>query len=582
MDTALLSCPRPGYPRPDMVRSLWCNLNGEWEFAEDPGRSGRSRGLSRPDSHLPDRITVPFCRESPLSGLGHRDFCDAVWYRRSVLVPTEWRRQNRRILLHIGACDYRTEVWVNGVSVGTHIGGMNSFSFDITEALQQVEEQIITISATDLLRDGRQCGGKQSTLYESYGCFYTRTTGIWQTVWMESVPSSYLRSFRLFPDPTNRKLTLEARVEGGEGKILRARTSYEGKPTGEASGAVRSHSLLLEIPLSELHLWEIGQGRLYDLSLCLEGEDPDCVESYFGMRDVCAREGILYLNGQPVFQRLVLDQGFYPDGIWTAPTDEALREDIERSVAMGFHGARLHQKVFEPRFLYECDRAGYLVWGEHGNWGMDITAPTAYEAILPDWLEILERDFNHPAIIGWCPLNETDGAQNPELVRLLAALTRSVDPTRLYIEASGWSHLPGLGDFLDIHNYEQDPQAFATKLAPLEKGEDIDLYPWPGGMRGKPTFVSEYGGIFWAGQDAKGWGYGDAPKTEEEFLARFRGLTEVLLRHPHISGLCYTQLTDVEQEMNGLYTYDRQPKFDPALMRSVLSERAAIENGPAL
>jgi len=573
----LSDCPRPGYPRPDFRRPLWQNLNGEWEFEEDPARSGVARGLHKAAS-LKDCIIVPFCRESVLSGLGHLDFCDQVWYRREISVPADWRENGRRILLHIGACDYRTEVWVNGTSVGTHIGGMNAFSFDITSALVEGERQVVTISAIDIIRDGTQCSGKQSTRYESYACLYTRTTGIWQTVWMESVPAAYIRSTRYFPSLSEHKVTIEARIVGGNEKILRAEAFYEDRPVGARATLVKGNYARLEIELDEVHAWEIGNGRPYDLILTLgEDDEEDVVESYFGLRDLSwSAEGTLHINGKPVFQRLILDQGFYPDGIWTAPTDEELKADIDRSMAMGFHGARLHQKVFEPRFLYECDKAGYIVWGEHGNWGMNISTPTTYQAILPDWVEILERDFNHPAIIGWCPLNETDGNQIPDFVRHLAALTRAIDPTRPFIEASGWTHIAGLGDFLDAHFYDQDPAALRARLEPLKNGEDIDLYPWPNGPKGKPTFISEYGGIRWSQSDF-GWGYGNAPADEKEFLDRFRALTETLLFHPNISSLCYTQLTDVEQEVNGLYTYDRKAKFDPALIRVVLEQKAAIE-----
>ena len=450
------SIPRPGYPRPDFVRDAWINLNGTWEFDEDFGRTGRQRDLQHAES-FPQRIVVPFCRESKLSGLEHKDFCDAVWYRRAVTVPTDWRENGRRVIFHIGACDYHTEVYVNGKSVGTHIGGMNAFSFDITDALCDGEEQVVTICATDLLREGGQCGGKQSLLYGSHGCHYTRTTGIWQTVWMECVPAAYLRSMRVYPNVTDQKVTLQLSAVGADGLVVRAQAYYEGRAVGAAAAIVEGSSATLEMKLDELHLWEVGCGRLYDLELTLGNEEDgerDSVKSYFGMRSIACHKGILYLNGKPVFQRMVLDQGFYPDGIWTAPTDEELKADIDRSMAVGFNGARLHQKVFEPRFLYECDKAGYIVWGEHGNWGMDIAAPKAFRAILPDWLEIVQRDFNHPAIIGWCPLNETDYNQDTELVRMLAAMTRALDPTRLYIETSGWAHVRGVSDIVDIHNYD--------------------------------------------------------------------------------------------------------------------------------
>ncbi|MBQ7337099.1 MAG: beta-galactosidase [Clostridia bacterium] len=569
------SCPRPAYPRPDFVREKWINLNGEWEFDEDFGRTGRERGL--PDAaSFPQRITVPFCRESRLSGLEHKDFCDAVWYRKEITVPANWRVDGRHVILHIGACDYHTEVYINGKSVGTHIGGMNAFCFDITKALSDGEVQTITICATDLLREGGQCGGKQSLLYGSHGCHYTRTTGIWQTVWMECVPASYLHSMKVYPSISDQKVTLQINTFGADGSVVRAQAYYQGRAVGAAAAVVEGNCATMEMKLDELHLWEVGCGRLYDLELTLGNEEDgerDLVKSYFGMRSIACHKGILHLNGKPVFQRLVLDQGFYPDGIWTAPTDEDLKADVDRSMAVGFNGARLHQKVFEPRFLYECDRAGYIVWGEHGNWGMDISEPKAFRAILPDWLEIVQRDFNHPSIIGWCPLNETDYDQDTELVRMLAAMTRALDPTRLFIETSGWAHVAGVTDIVDIHNYDQDPESFRAFFAPMTEGKDVCIHR---NYYGKPTFVSEYGGIRWA-PGKEGWGYGDAPKSIPELLERFRALTDVLLDHPMIGGLCYTQLTDVEQEVNGIYTYDRREKFPAEVLKEILSRKAACE-----
>ena len=571
-----MNIPRPEYPRPQFVRPAWLNLNGPWEYQTDRGESGEARGFAR-GAEVPftETITVPFCRESELSGIGDKDFCDCVWYRKTVSLPADWLG-GRRTVLHIGACDYRTDVWVNGQYIGEHIGGYVSFSFDITAALQE-GDNVLTVRATDHLRTGEQPGGKQCMQYHSYGCSYTRTTGIWQTVWLENLPGAYIAHTKYYPDLDRSKLVIEADLHGGEGLTLCADASYNGVAQGHGETVVHGGKATLELPLKELYLWEVGNGRLYDLTLTF-GEDR--VESYFGMRSVRCVDGFLYLNGKPVFQRLVLDQGFYPDGIYTAPTAAELEADIDRSLAMGFNGARLHQKVFEPLFLSLCDRKGYMVWGEHANWGLDIARQTAYENFLPEWCEVLARDFNHPAIIGWCPLNETQPNQNDRFVRLLATVTRQYDSTRLYIDASGWKHVPGVSDILDIHDYEQDPAKFAEVLAPLANGGTYDVHRIFGPayrMEAQATFVSEYGGIRWASADASGWGYGQAPMSEQEFLDRFRGLTEVLLFHPRMGGLCYTQLTDVEQEMNGLYTYDRRAKFDPAFMKAVLSQKAAIE-----
>ncbi len=572
--------PRPEFPRPQFDRGEdhWINLNGWWDYQTDRALSGEARGL--PDGQgFTETILVPFCRESDLSGIGDKDFCTGVWYRKMITLPDGW--ETDRTLLHIGACDYITRVWVNGSLVGEHRGGYVSFSFDIT-AFLHAGENLLVIGVTDDLRTNEQPAGKQSSQYHSHGCFYTRTTGIWQTVWLERVPHTYLSGVKYHPDIRKGRLFVEAAVVGGEGAILSAGAFYEGSEQGEDTAVVRGGRATLEIPLREVHLWEVGCGRLYDLVLTVEGQEGsrDTVKSYFGMREIECREGFFYLNGKPVFQRLVLDQGFYPDGIYTAPTLAELEADIDRSLAMGFNGARLHQKVFEPQFLAMCDRKGYIVWGEHANWGLTLDRDTAYRGFLPEWCEILERDFNHPAIIGWCPLNETQWNQEPAFVRLLATVTRQYDTTRMYIDTSGWTHVPGMTDIMDIHDYEQDPAVFAKKLEKLGQGGAYNVHAIFGRgheMEVDATFVSEYGGIRWAPNETAGWGYGNAPTTEEEFINRFKGLTETLLFHPHMGALCYTQLTDVEQEVNGLYTYDRKPKFDPTIMRAILSQKAAIE-----
>ena len=304
------------------------------------------------------------------------------------------------------------------------------------------------------------------------------------------------------------------------------------------------------------------------------------MESYFGLRSARFDGQRFLLNGRPVFQRLVLDQGFYPDGIYTAPSDAELEADIDRSTAMGFNGARLHQKIFEERFLYHADRKGYLVWGEYPSWGIDPCRSDAALCMLPEWLEEIDRDRDHPALIGWCPFNETWKTASPQthdrLLALVYQATHAADPTRPCIDTSGYTHV--LTDVRDVHDYAQDPAVFAAAYASLpEDGTYLDRMD---GQRkaaeGFPVFVSEYGGIRWT-DDPDGWGYGDGPKTGEEFLTRLKGLTDAQLDNPCLFGFCYTQLTDVEQEQNGLYTYDRRPKFDPAVLAAVFGREAAVE-----
>ena len=566
-----MNLPRPEHPNPQFERERWLCLNGAWEFQKDPGKSGKARGLFAPDAVFSDKITVPFCPQSRLSGVSDTDFLPCVWYRRSISVTPE--QLSGLVMLHIGACDYRTTVYVNAVCAGTHSGGYVSFGFDITEFLRAGENKLV-ICAEDDERDPMIPRGKQSEEYFSHGCDYTRTTGLWQTVWLEFLPKTHIASVKLFPDIRG-ALTVNAALSGAG--TLTAKACYEGRIVGEASLSSGGGSETLHLPLNEVHLWEPGQGRLYDLLLTY-GEDS--VKSYFGLRSVQLDGYKFRINGRSVFQRLILDQGFNPEGIYTAPTDDFLRGDIERSMAMGFNGARLHEKIFEPRFLYHADKLGYLVWGEYPNWGLDHTRPESVFPMLYEWMQEVERDFNHPSIIGWCPFNETwdreRRKQCDDVLRTVYRVTKAIDPTRPCIDVSGGYHVET--DIFDVHDYDQDPAVFKAHYDKLmETGELFDHLGDRQHYRiGQAAFVSEYGGIRWSEGD--GWGYGNAPKTAEEFLARYRGLTEALLQNDRLFGFCYTQLTDVEQEQNGLYTYDRKPKFDPAILRAINTQKAAIED----
>ncbi|MBY0010992.1 glycoside hydrolase family 2 protein [Paenibacillus typhae] len=579
----LSALPRPEYPRPQWVRPGWINLNGRWQFEIDHGKSGRERGLQGSSHDLSGQITVPFCPESKLSGVEYTDFMAAVWYKREFTLPEDW--SDGRTLLHFGAVDYKAEVWVNGVSAGSHRGGYTPFSFDIT-ALIVPGNNLITVNAEDDVRSGRQPRGKQSELFHSHGCDYTRTTGIWQTVWLEHVADKHLSDMKIIPDPDNACVHLEVNISGNAaGGRVSASAQFAGAAAGVASALVSGPSVRLTLPLSQVHLWEPGNAKLYDLKLSLqyEGQECDAVDSYFGLRTVCLDGMAFRINGKSVFQRLVLDQGFYPDGIYTAPSDEDLRRDIEISMGLGFNGARLHEKMFEPRFLYWADQLGYLVWGEHANWGLNITTAEAVSQFLPEWLEGMQRDFNHPALIGWCPFNETwdrDGVkQHNDVLQLVYEVSKQMDPTRPVIDTSGNFHV--VTDIFDLHDYDQNPETFRARYEPMKDGGEVfNTFPDRQTYAGQPYFISEYGGIWWNPQqlDEKSWGYGDRPASEEAFLARYAGLTDVLLDHPMMFGFCYTQLYDVEQEVNGLYTYDRQPKFAPEVIRRINGRKAAIED----
>ncbi|NLD71406.1 MAG: beta-galactosidase [Chloroflexi bacterium] len=576
-----MDIPRPEYPRPQMVRERWLNLNGRWAFEFDPGRSGMQRGLPEAEG-LRGEILAPYCPESRLSGLGEVDFHPGVWYRRTFRLPADW--EGGRVLLHIGAVDHDAWVWVNGRLAGQHRGGFTPLEMDVTDYLVR-GENVVTIHAQDETRDPLVAGGKQCPDYASRRCHYTRTTGIWQTVWLEPVPGAYVRRLRMTPDLAGGRLFLEVHLGGrAEGGRLVARASLDGQPAGEAEARTAGRVARLVLPVEDPQPWAPGSPTLYDLEVAFEGADGsrDAVSSYFGLRSVDLAERAILLNGAPLFQRLVLDQGFYPDGIFTAPSDEALRRDIEISMGLGFNGARLHQKVFEPRFLYWADRMGYLVWGEFASWGLDVSRPEALEVLLPQWLEAVERDYNHPALVGWCPLNETQPDQDPEVIRSVYRATKAIDATRPTIDTSGYQHVET--DIYDVHDYNQDVASFRDRYDAFARGEEPfrNRAERDAPYLGQPYFVSEYGGIWWNPdqQDERGWGYGGVegrPRSPEEFLARYEGLTRALLENPRMCAFCYTQLYDVEQEVNGLYTYDRTPKFDPSLVRRINAAKAVIE-----
>ncbi len=573
-----MNIPRCEHPKPQFEREKWLNLNGQWDFCIDNGRSGTARKFYEAADAFDKKITVPFCVESALSGVGCKDFMYGVWYRRTFTLDEN--SVSGRTVIHIGAADFRTVVYINGKKAGTHEGGYVSFSFDIT-ALVVSGENVITVYCEDDTRNPMIPRGKQSEEYYSHDCDYTRTTGIWQTVWLEFTPSNYIKSFRFYPDYRKGTLAVTGEVVGTE--KFNAVALYDGREVAEAVIPDCSGAFAFTLELSEIHLWEVGNGRLYDIELTF-GDDK--VKSYFGLRNIGFDGYKFMLNGKSVFQRLVLDQGFYPDGIYTAPSDAALLADIKMSQNCGFNGARLHEKVFEERFLYHCDKEGYLVWGEYPNWGLDHTRPEAVYTFLPEWLSEIDRDFNHPSIIGWCPFNETwdigGRKQYDGLLSLVYNATKTADKTRPCIDTSGNFHVET--DIFDLHDYEQNVVLFKKNNdiiietgMPFDRFSDRQEY-----KQGMPVFISEYGGIKWSPVSGNSrdvsWGYGNAPISEEEFKERYKGLTDALLDNPCLFGFCYTQLTDVEQEQNGVFTYDRKEKFPSEFFRSVNSRKAAVED----
>jgi beta-galactosidase/beta-glucuronidase len=582
------------------VRADWLNINGTWQFEADYGDSGIERGVK--DRALTGTITVPFCPESKLSGLEHVDFLNAVWYRKEVVVPASWA--DKVVLLHFGAVDYDTTVWADGVEVARHRGGFTPFSANLGKCAGQ------TVTIVVRARDKHgvpQARGKQANKFAPYACFYTRTTGIWQTVWLEPVSDVAMKRPRITPDLANSRfelvvpLTAHGPGPNADGLVVIARLT-------DADGVVSIASvradldfaarLILDVPENRKRVWSTTDPHLYGVTLTLvQGETVlDTVESYAGLRSVALSGMAFKLNGEVIFQRTVLDQGYWPESVMTAPSDDELRLDIERSLAAGFNGARLHQKVFEERFFYWADKLGYLVWGEFGDWGCSGFGPSTNHqqpdaSYIAQWLEAVERDYSHPSIVGWCPLNETF-QENSDQIRPLDDVTRAMwlatklaDATRPVLDTSGYAHRVRESDLYDSHDYEQNPEKFAANMAGLADGKPYINNGWDGKPTnipygGQPYFCSEFGGIWWnpaAFDNKESWGYGERVKSLDEFYARFEGLCDVLLNDPKMFGYCYTQLTDIYPEENGVYTFDRQPKFDNEKLKAVQTKRAAIE-----
>lgn len=586
-----MNIPRPEHPRPQFERDTWINLNGEWTFAFDFGASGRDPGRELFKSKGFDRaITVPFCPESRLSGVGHTDFIGDMWYHRKVAIPADW--SGKRVILHFGAVDWECEAYIDGVSVANpHFGGTSSFEFDITPFVTAGSEHDLVVRVHDDGRQSLQPGGKQSYRYKSFGCLYTRTTGIWQTVWIEGVAQEALKRVQTIPDFDGSRFAITPSFYAVKaGNRLRATLLDGEEPVASAEcAALDGVPLILDIP-GTAKPWSPESPFLYGILLEVVGADGaviDSVRSYAGLRKVHIEGNRFFLNNRPFYLRLVLDQGFYPDGIWTAPDDESLRRDIELSMAAGFNGARLHQKVFEERFHYWADKLGYLTWGETSSWGCDPRNSQAARNFLPEWAEIVERDRNHPSIVAWTPWNETwsvgSAAENRDQSRTQTDsynLCKAIDPTRPVNDSSG--HIHAVTDLWTVHSYAR-PAELAKQMA--EGGADGVWTPerfkaWSCQYRGQPYILDEFGGLKWIKEgDAafadNTWGYGSDIPDLETLYGIIGDEVDAILQVPNMCGYCYTQLTDVEQEQNGIYCYDRTPKFDMARIRAIFSREPA-------
>lgn len=578
--------PRNEYPRPNFIRKQWLNLNGEWDFEFDDENKGEKEKWYL-EKEFSRKIKVPFTYETKLSGIGDSTPHGYVWYKRKFTLPPDWKDKN--IILHFGAVDYIAKIWINGEYVGNHIGGYTPFSFDITNYIRWEKPNIIVVKVEDDPFSKEQARGKQTWIESNFGCWYTRTTGIWQTVWIEPVSQIYLKNVKMTPDIKNGRVLIEAFLNKPciDAK-LNCRISFDDIDITNISVDCIEKTLKFSLNVysnrvSEwgLKLWHPDEPNLYDIEFLLihKGEVIDEVKSYFGMREIRVYEGKVLLNGRPFYQKLILDQGYWPESGITPPDEESIIYDIKVTKELGFNGVRKHQKVEDPLYLYWADKLGLVVWGEMASF-YDFT-DTAMNNYVREWQEIIERDYNHPCIIVWTPFNESWGIPGIGFDKRKQAYTvsvvnmiRALDPTRLVVSNDGWEHTDT--DLVTIHDYEQDAQKFLSKYIDKEiifKSSPIghNIFAEGYDYKGQPILITEYGGIAYRAQN--GWGYGEIAKTEEEFLRRFKALHDAICSIKYVCGYCYTQLTDVEQEMNGLMTFYRKLKVSMDKIREIIGSK---------
>lgn len=571
----MTAIPRSEHPRPDFERDNWMCLNGEWDFSLDEKKFDRT-------------IIVPFAFETELSGIGDKEFHKMVWYRKTFKLPE--RMKAKRVILHFGAVDYACDLWVNGTYIREHKGGQTSFSADITEAVAADDENVIELKVFDDYEDMEMPRGKQFWEQESRGIFYTRTTGIWQSVWIEAVEPLYLESFFITPEFDDKCVCFEYRLSRSGASAVEFSIAFEGKFAACVSAVPNGKKGMVKVQLDQTGLkswnfeeelaWTPETPRLFDVEIRTYDEKgvTDLVRTYFGMRKVSIDNGKFMLNNREYYQKLVLDQGYWEESLLTAPSDEAFIKDIELTKAMGFNGVRKHQKVEDPRYLYHADRLGLLVWGELGS--AYLYSREYAGRMYSEWMEAVERDYNHPCIVAWTPLNESWGVQEIKADKYQQAhcnalmyMIKSVDTSRVVIDNDGWEHT--CGDLLTIHDYTASGKVLKKHFESLEAVLSLcpgrrSLFADGWSYQGQPVLLTEFGGVRYVpGTEVKhSWGYCDA-SSAEEFTDKYAEIMKAVHESPVIQGYCYTQLTDVEAEENGLLTYQRGLKMPLEKIRAI-------------
>jgi beta-galactosidase/beta-glucuronidase len=577
------------HPRPRVQRARWIDLNGQWQFAYDDADVGIGERWQDDAKRFDRSIAVPFPPESEMSGIGDTSFHPVLWYRRTF--PADCK--SGRLLLHFGAVDYRAKVWVNGDLVASHEGGHTPFSADITASLKSGGEQVIVVRAEDQPLDITQPRGKQDWLPAPHAIWYDRTSGIWQAVWLEPVAETFIEDFQLAPDIVTGSVKVEATLNrayvGALDISLRKGTETLAQQRVGVNGTIVETTITIPAAQNGVHrgdlYWVPDNPNLIDVTATLidtDGKAGDTLESYFGLRSVGIANGRFLLNDRPVFVRSVLEQGFWPKSHLAAPSADALKAEVQHIKDLGFNAVRIHQKVEDPRFLYWADKLGLMVWGEIAN-AYQYNAQ-AVDRLAREWLSAVRRDRSHPCIVTWVPINESWGVSDiaqrrdqQDIATSLYHLTKAIDPTRPVISNDGWEHT--ISDIIGIHDYTQHREQLddrygstdaiertLTAMRPARKR----LLLRPEDRRGQPVMITEFGGLSIHPKAGKAWfGYATA-ESDDEYLTMMKSLFDAIYESPDIAGFCYTQLTDTQQETNGLYDENRKLKLDGDKLRDII------------
>ncbi len=575
------------YPRPQFVRDSWLSLNGKWKFVFDDENVGEEKQFFNkfPNSN---EILVPFTYETKMSGINDETVHENIWYSNDININAE---KNKSIILHFEGSDFVTKLWINGNYVGMNIGGYHRFSFDITKFIVDGKNNF-TIKVEDSLSKV-QPRGKQRYKNESFKCWYIQTTGIWKTIWIESVSKNHIVSVKNTPDYDNKNIEIELVTNISEKDItnfeIETEILFDNKIVNSKKQIIEDKILKYNVNIygvennDEINFWSPENPNLYDINykLYYKGNIIDEVSSYFGIRKISIENSKIFLNNKELYLKMILDQGYWPDSHLTPPSEEAIIKDINIVKKYGYNGIRKHQKIEDERFLYYCDINGILVWSEMAN--CYEFNDKSIEYFMNEWIKVVKQNYNHPSIITWVPINESWGIPNVSVQKneqnfanSLYYITKSIDKTRPVISNDGWEHT--ISDIITIHDYKQDPELLYNEY----NDDNLDvlnnrrayntihkLFSENYVYNGQPIIMSEYGGITL--NSDKGWVYGNPVKSEKEFLDRFEKLNDAIRKTKYICGYCYTQLTDVQQESNGLVYDDRNDKFSSEIINKIAS-----------